>query len=435
MIIYRLLISPLALVIALLIAPFHRKLRATLNLRIFQPDWPDWVGTAKTLWVHCASGEFEYAKPVIREWKKLNPQGKIFVSYFSPSFVKAIQSSPDVDGSRPLPLDLPGPMRQFIRKLKPSALAISRTDIWPEMCAQSRQLKVPIILFSSTHSKEVSPWLRLVTRWRLQLVDEIFVTTRDDESSLRNLSLRTPVVVTGDTRFDQVLYRLNHPKELRPDLPDSPKELILVAGSTWDEDEKILIEAAKDYCRQGQLRLIIAPHEPTESHLKELTSRLNQQNLAYSLYSQHSEWTAPVLIVDTMGILAELYLYGQVAFVGGSFRKSVHSVMEPLAAGALTFVGPHHQNNREALTFKSIALSPRFSMVCEVNSAGMFQQKLAEALEERANLPAWKLQIRNEISNRTGASPKIARHLTDLIEQRAVRAADQRDIPSMAPHP
>lgn len=408
---YRLALAPLGLLFALALAPFIPKLKATLKMRQYPPQWPEWVGHEPTLWVHCASGEFEYAKAVLREWRKLKPQHKIFVSYFSPSYQRAIEASDEVDFSAPLPLDLPGPMAQFIKKIKPELLAVARTDLWPEMCAQAARHNISITLFSATR-RPLRWWEFLVKpliRWRLELVDQILTVSELDVAQIKNIGVRTPQINLGDSRYDQVVYRLAHPKKLT--ITTNHTVPVLAAGSTWKEDETVLLEAIFDLLKKQLLRLILVPHEPTPAHLHEIQKRLEKQNITYQLYSTTNNWQASVLLVDQVGILAELYTLGNMAFVGGSFKGSVHSVMEPLACGLPTFVGPYHLNNREACEFQNYPLNNQLTMVNMAKNSVDLKNKIELLL--KSDLSDLKEKIRVSIRVNLGAARKIAETLCD----------------------
>jgi 3-deoxy-D-manno-octulosonic-acid transferase len=208
--------------------------------------------------------------------------------------------------------------------------------------------------------------------------------------------------IGGDTRYDQVVYRLNNPKPLpaalQNRLPNNPDK-ILVMGSTWPEDEQALIEFIVGATKDQGFTFLIAPHEPSESHLSSLESLLKNHNLRVGRLSQweQTETAVPqVLLIDRVGILAELYTLGRWAFVGGSFRKTVHSVMEPLAAGARTLVGPLHRNNAEAIEFQSPELN---SVHCVASSADA-----RKALSATWPSPA---HIQLEVRVRAGATKKL----------------------------
>lgn len=339
----------------------NEKIRKGISSRKNKP-WLKSDQDTKPIIVHCSSGEFEYAKPLIRELKSQYPQIPIHVSYFSPTYQKNIQSTAEVDFSYPSPWETPGVVDEFLRYHKPRAYFISRTDAWPVMLSRCKRQQIPTALFSATISKNSkrlsNPLSRWLSRWILKQIDFIYCVTHEDQKMFARLGLESQVM--GDSRYDQVLYRIAHPKPLKNELKPGPSENVIVCGSTWKEDEIVLVEAAKGMKEQTRpqtgikpWRWVFAPHEPNEKHLSLLIAKLKESNLSYQLYSTAREWTTDVLVIDQVGILADLYSWGTAAFVGGSFKKTVHSVMEPLAQGCWTFVGPRHENNREAVIFQS----------------------------------------------------------------------------------
>jgi 3-deoxy-D-manno-octulosonic-acid transferase len=357
---YRLVVWPLMRTAFMALGLFNSKIRAGLAMR--SPDKQGtlpWLKCAKNLrpiWIHCASGEFEYAKPVITRLKELSPTTPILVTYFSPSIVAAVKRFPGVDFSCPLPWETPRAQSQFITWHQPQALLIARTDTWPEMLRQAKRHHLPTLLFSATlpkNSGRARGIGRIVSRVTFGFLDHIMCVSEADKEVFKSLGAESRTEVTGDTRYDQVLARLRNPKPLKEEFFTSIPQPLLVAGSTWPEDEAVLIEVVRQL--NGKVRFILVPHEPTVAHLMDLESKLLKSGLKSVRYSQVCQWPGgSILLVDQMGILAELYLKGVLAFVGGSYRKTVHSVMEPLAAGCLTFVGPLHHNNREALEFKKL---------------------------------------------------------------------------------
>ncbi len=367
----------------------------------------------RPLWIHCASGEFEYALPVIREIKKNNPLQKILVSYFTPTYVERMMAEPLVDFVVPAPWDESGVIKEFIDHHQPAALLFARTDVWFEMSRQCSLHKIPVIVFSMTFQKKINLMLQIFLRWRWQFVDNFWVVSERDATQLKSLLPKAHIEVAGDSRYDQCLYRLSQNKTLPFTIQESTRKLI-VAGSTWPEDEAVL---APTIANTALLRWIVVPHETTSTHLSQLEQRLKAQQIDFVRSSHITVWDGTqVLIVDQVGLLAELYRFADMSFVGGSFRKQVHSVMESLACGCLTFVGPFYKNNREAIEFSSefsSEFSPEFSSentqmaaVQVVNNS----QELTRGIEHFATY--WTASHRNELKERflqkTGASVKIA---------------------------
>lgn len=343
------------------------------------------LASARPFWIHAASGEIEYARPVIRELKKNFPEVPLLVTFSSPSAKKILSGLSEVDAWGPLPWDQKKSCRKFLDRWQPRCCLIARTDVWPVMAEMCREKAIPSLLFSATFASNSSRLRGLsarVTAWALNQLSEIHCVSAEDVKELQSLSLRVPVQIHGDTRFDQVFHRLEHPKAVKTELKPSGALPVLVAGSTWEEDERILLPAFK--ALQGRCKWILAPHEVHASHLNSLCAELDNAGLRYCRYSTAKVWgEEDVLLIDQVGILAELYLWGTLAFVGGSFRKQVHSVMEPLAAGLPVVVGPCHQNNREALVFKEKTLAER-RVVTVVQSTEEMTAALPGLLEKPA---------------------------------------------------
>ncbi len=408
---YRYLVAPIATLILPFASLFNAKIKAGYRLR--REHWPATPAGLQPIWIHASSGEFEYAEGLIRELKRTDPSCVILVTYFSPTYASAIHNFPGVDRTMPLPLDLPGPCRSFLKRMKPKMLLLARTDLWPELLTQCRESKIPIILFAYTQKSIHSPLQRYFKKWILNFVDQILCVSQVDLDNVLDLNPKLSVQVVGDTRYDQVAYRLQNAKPLLPVLIPSDDLPCFVAGSTWEEDEEVLFEGLRDALIARQIRLILVPHEPTVDHIEQIEKALADQDLSYVKFSEGKDWTDhQVLLVDRTGVLAELYQLGQFAFIGGSFRKSTHSVMEALGAGALTFIGPYHGNNREAMEFKELTLAGQPGLRV-INCADDLRKGLDVELNNPAQLIEFQRELKVEFNQRLGASGSLRNLILD----------------------
>lgn len=414
---YRIFFSPLAHLVIVLISPFVPKVREGLRLRQKGHAHGKLKANTPLIWLHCASGEFEYAKSVIREIKNKNPQINIYVSYFSPTYRKNIESSADVDMSEPLPLDLPGPIHSRLELIKPQLILISRTDIWPEFVYQAKLSQIPVVLFSATRPQpsKLRAYLATIFFRHWTWLKEIYVVSPEDAKHIKMCWPNLNPQVLGDTRYDQVRYRLKNPKTLKDQLRPSEPTAVLAAGSTWPEDEKIILPAAADFIKNHQLRLLIAPHEVNESHLRSIEQFFLRNDIPTIRYSQAQEWAlGNVLVLDQMGILADIYCWGSFAFVGGSFRGSVHSVMEPLSHGLITLVGPYTANNREAQDFSKIKVTQQHNAVQHCQNMDQLKECIRILISQKRD-PEVSQKITREIENRSGTSVKLLNHLSNAM--------------------
>ncbi|HMN67339.1 MAG TPA: glycosyltransferase N-terminal domain-containing protein [Bdellovibrionales bacterium] len=404
--VYRLLVAPLAVLLLPAAAVFNSKIRQGLRMRMQRRDYPHFP--ARPIWIHAASGEFEYAKAVIRELKSARPDVPVIVTYFSPTYARQVESFPGVDFALPLPLDLPGPCASFLRRLRPRALWLARTDFWPEMLTQTRRRGIPIAVFALTQKPVRGVLRKFLTRWRLRMLDKIYTVSPTDRETLSAMGIASETI--GDTRYDQVAFRLNHPKPLPLEL--KPTGPTLIAGSTWPEDESALLPALGPKLKSAKIKLILVPHEPTPKHLEQIEAQLQRAGLTHARFSQARGGDAQqVLIVDQVGILAELYAWASIAFIGGSFKKSVHSVMEGLGAGLPTIVGPYHLGNREAVDFQNVIVGPT-PAVLVAWSSGDLSAHVERLLS--LNLSDVRARLRAETRARQGASRRVVTELTSV---------------------
>ncbi len=358
---------------------------------------------SRPIWIHAASGEIEYARSVIREIKK-QTQKQIIVTYSSPS-AKKILSQLDVDAWCALPWDFSHSMDNFLKKWNPEVLLVARTDVWPQMALSTKKFGISAYLFSATfaeNSSRLTGLSGMLNRFALNQLSKIYCVTSDDLENLKILNLDVQANILGDTRFDQVLHRLQNPKTLKALRNTNQKYFVL--GSTWPEDEAMIFSSL-EILKSNNIKIIIAPHETTEKHLSEIKSELTNYNLSFCQYSLTDTWTnQDVLIIDQVGILAEIYTWGFAAFVGGSFKKQIHSVMEPLAAGIPVMVGPHYRNNREAIEYQKYAYQ-NFNFVSVVNS----QAQVADYFRKISEIDLTKIteHILSQVRSNQGSTEKL----------------------------
>lgn len=355
--------------LAYVLRGINSKIKKGFELRKKKHGIKPWLDTRKNtkpIWFHCASGEYEYAKPVIRDLKQKHPQQKILVTYFSPSVESALSKATDVDFYCPLPWDTASEWKEFLSFHNPKALLIARTDLWPNMLGVCKKRNLPVLLFSKTVNSQKGFLKNFFAAPLLRLCSDIFCVSEEDRNLLyQQIRPYQNIHASGDTRFDQCLYRIDHGHSLKP-LKNFNRP-VFIGGSTWEKDEEVLLPLIKENIRD--VSFILAPHEPSSEHLVKLTKSLEKLGIRFQKYSEIQSWDPQaVLLIDQVGILADLYAWSDYCFVGGSMNRSVHSVMEPLAQGNLVFVGPKHSNNREALTFKRLDVRGSFAVQSIRNS-------------------------------------------------------------------
>lgn len=306
---------------------------------------------------HAASGEIEYVKSVIRELKEAGAQVFIVVSYSSPSAERLFENiRPYVDLFLPLPWDQPAPVNQFLSVLNPHSLFFARTDLWPELLVQSekRKINMYVVSFNPTFTS----MNKLLIKTFLKNATALFCIHAQQIVELKQLvSSSVQISAPGDTRFDQVFWRLKQPTRFSMGIDFQYG----VLGSTWSEDEA-QIPIFSEIIKLGY-KLVWCPHETQVTNIRRIEQILNAQNLKFKKLSDISKVdlfqfsTCDILIVDQIGFLADLYRSASWAFVGGSFKQKVHSVMEPLCCAIPIVVGPFIANSPEALKYNHVNMN------------------------------------------------------------------------------
>jgi 3-deoxy-D-manno-octulosonic-acid transferase len=308
----------------------------------------------KLVWFHSSSlGEFEQAKPIIEKLKE-SRNVNILVTFFSPSGFENSKKYPYADIVSYIPLDTPKNAQLFVQIAKPDLAVIMRYDIWPNHMYQLFKMEIPVMLVDATMRND-SPRKNFIARsFHTSLYSKMTKILTVSENDAKNFKVFgiTPFQIdaVGDTRFDRVYQRSLIAKEknlIRPEILKDKK--ILVAGSTWFEDEEVLIPAIISALKyHPELFVIIAPHEPTIHHLEKLENDFNgkEKTIRFSYLNNYNN--ERVVLVDSIGILLTLYCYADITFVGGSFKSNIHNSLEAAVYGVPVMFGPKIQNSQEA---------------------------------------------------------------------------------------
>ena len=314
------------------------------------------------VWMHAPSvGEGLQAKPVLETLRAEHPNWQLAFTFFSPSAERLAKNLP-VDVADYLPLDRAADVNAVLDALQPTALVFSKLDVWPELTLAASRRGVKLGLISATVSLESSRLRWPARKWGASAyaaLDRIGTISEEDGRRLELLGARPEAIaVTGDTRYDSVaeraarLDRLREPLARLANAGKARDTFTIVAGSTWPSDEAVILPAFADLLVQvPTARLLLAPHEPHPDHLAGIAERLRHLKLPRPVRLSQLEHAkpGPVIVVDRVGILADLYALGETAFVGGGYhRAGLHSVLEPAVFGVPIMFGPHWRMSRDA---------------------------------------------------------------------------------------
>lgn len=301
-------------------------------------------------WFHASSlGEFEQCRPVIDAFKKQYPDYKIFVTFFSPSGYEVRKNYPNADYVFYLPLDTMFNARKFVDMVNPKMAFFVKYDFWFNYMAVLDKRNIPTILFSSIFrpSQYFFAWYGKWFCRRLNAFDHLFVQNKESEKLLKEHGI-SQCTIAGDTRFDQVMAIAANVKQFPEVMRFVGQSKVLLAGSTWEPDERLLKSFADTYS-SSDIKFVIAPHEIHASRIDFLMKLFGNTCVKYSDIANISDLNDyKVLIIDNIGMLSSLYQYAYVAYIGGGFGKGIHNILEALAFGKPVCFGPKYQKFQEA---------------------------------------------------------------------------------------
>ena len=357
---YNILIVPL-LLFAMKIAPwFNQKVKIGVDgrKRLFEElivNMSSLNRKKKLIWFHSSSlGEFEQAKPIIEKLKQTKDVN-ILVTFFSPSGLENSKKYPFADVVSYIPLDTTQNAARFISLVNPALLVLMRYDLWPNHIYELAKRNIPIFLVDATMRSDSARKNFFAKNFHKHLYGKLSkILTVSETDAVNFEAFEFPlreINPVGDTRFDRVYQRSLVAKErnlIRSEILKDKK--IIVAGSTWYEDEEALLPAFMKLTEYDEnVLMIIAPHEPTVVHLEKLENDFAGKIKTIRFSSLNNYKDEKIILVDSIGILLTLYYYANIAFVGGSFKSNIHNVLEAAVYGVPVIFGPKITNSQEAV--------------------------------------------------------------------------------------
>ena len=311
-----------------------------------------------TVWFHAASlGEFEQARPVLEAYRQRHPECQVLVTFFSPSGYEVRKNYAQAEAICYLPMDTPRNVRRFLDAVHPDKVFFVKYEFWYNYLSALRQRGIDTYIFSAIFRPE-QYFFKWYGGWFLRQIGlcfkHLFV---QNEESLRLLKGHgiDHCSLAGDTRYDRVhqIAQASEPDAVVERFLQGYDGKVLVAGSTWPPDEQLLarLHESKEWFPE---RIIIAPHEIHEEHLRSIEA-LFPNSIRYSecinalTQSHNNTFThSKVLIIDNIGLLSKLYRYATVAYIGGGFGVGIHNILEAVAYGKPVVFGPNHHKFQEA---------------------------------------------------------------------------------------
>jgi 3-deoxy-D-manno-octulosonic-acid transferase len=374
----------------------------------------------RSIWIHAVSvGEVLAARPLLPALRERFPRHRLFVSTTTMTGnAVARKSLRGIDGLFYAPFDFPHPVRAALEVLNPSVLLLVETELWPNLIHEASRRGTRIALVNGRISTRSFPRYRLARGLFAAVLKDIDLFLMQGEphaERIRALGASPErVQVTGNLKFDAV-----EPERLPERIvrllqggPEGPAPL-WVAGSTVAGEEELVLRAFQHVReRVPRARLLLAPRHPERfAALPALIEAAGFRCLRRSALDPAAWRDGEVLLLDTLGELAQVYALARVVFVGGSLVPSGgHNILEPAVAGKPVLVGPHMEN------FQEIAEQFRAeSALVQVGSVEDLAREVAALLLDDARRRQLGDRARELVARNRGAVQKTADALSSLL--------------------
>jgi len=395
-------------------AIFSKKMRLFVNGRkeVFEILQREISSTDQTIWFHCASlGEFEQGVTIMEKIKKLKPDHKIVVSFFSPSGYEIKKKTPLADAVVYLPIDTPTNAKKFVTAVHPSLVFFVKYEFWPNYLFELNRKNINTLLVSGVFRadqiffKSYGGFMRRA----LKSFDYFFLQDENSESLLKSIGFNN-TTVSGDTRFDRVSHQIEMDNTLKFAEDFKGNSLCIVCGSTWPEDESVLLEYIN--IAPGNVKFIIAPHKIETEKIENFTKQIVKKTVLHSEMNNVNISEYNVLIIDCIGLLSKLYSYADIAYVGGAMGKTgLHNILEPATFGAPIVIGKNFEEFPEAKRLRDLA--------------GLFSVSNAAECTEILSKLILNDNLRNKtgmisghfVNKNTGATKKILKYLSKFPDK------------------
>lgn len=409
---------------ARLISPWNKKAKLWLEGRknIFSTIEGSGIKEqSSVIWMHCSSlGEFEQGRPLIEDIRKKFPSYKILISFFSPSGYEVRKNYQGADYIFYLPTDSASNAKRFIKTIRPQLVLWIKYEYWFYYMEELKRGKIPTLLISGIYREEqvFFRWYGGLYRKALHSFSHFFVQTANAKKLLGSIGFSNNVTVSGDTRFDRVIEIASHFEPIEVIEKFCGKQPVIVAGSTWEEDEEQLDHYANSH---QEIRFILAPHEIGEDRIKEIEN-LFRNSIRFSVLQKlvaEGKWptaetnnnqqlSVNVLIIDNIGMLARLYKYASIAYVGGGFGDDgVHNVLEAAVYGKPVVHGPVIEKYIEAIEL--VDAGGAFVVDSALEAEDTFNRLFSDSVEYTAACNASS----GYVNSKKGATEKILHYIQE----------------------
>jgi 3-deoxy-D-manno-octulosonic-acid transferase len=372
----------------------------------------------KPVWIHAASmGETALIPPLVEALEKEIPGFNLAVSTMTRTGQERAFRINRGEMVFFLPLDFLCSVGLSLARIKPSVLVLMETEIWPNLMWLCSIFKIPVFIVNARLSDRSLPWYRafgFLFRPLLSKVECIACQGSRDAERYEALGIdRNRIIDVGNIKYDAIRQPVNSEQkvELRKRFGFYSQDLILVAGSTRNGEEEIILDAWAEMT--NKIKLVIAPRHP--DRFSEVDKMIAAKGFNYSKRSNSKDKipSGDILLLDTMGELVDIYAAGDIAFVGGSLVPvGGHNPLEPAAMAVPVLFGPHMFNARES----SQSLLAAHAAV-QVADGRELRSVLDQLTTDPESLRRYGTNARAVVDRKRGASDKVSKIIATLLKR------------------
>ena len=366
-----------------------------------------------SLWVHGASlGEVITLRPFLKELGNLYGRDRIICTTTTMDGLRQLQKDELCGFATLMPIELPACSVPFIEKINPKVLMINETEIWPLLLDTLKQRGIPYGIINGRINEKSVRMMRL--GWSLF---ESGVTGMSFAFPQEKQYLRRFRILGIDNEKQQALgcFKYDIASAPMPDINEIRNKygfvegrLLICFGSTHPGEEDYIIDAVKPLLEKLNLSIIIAPRHV--KRVEEVEKIIKDRGLSYKKLSEKDCGKSRIVIVDSMGVLRDLYALSDLAYVGGSLiKRGGHNLMEPAAFSKPIIAGPYNFNFR----YEVMALN-RESAIKIVNGPNELQAVIESWNAKPAPFAEMGIRARKVLDSMSGASKRTIDALQKL---------------------
>jgi 3-deoxy-D-manno-octulosonic-acid transferase len=384
------------------------------------------------IWLHCVSvGETQAARPLVKALCERFPDHALVVSTITRTGHDLACELFQHEAKRVFyfPFDWRWTVRRSLKAVKPSAVLIMETEIWPGFLRACSEQQIPVAIVNGRLSRQSFrryKWVKSFVSRVLNCLSIAAMQTEADAERIHGLGLDPArIFVTGNLKFDAGTIPANGSlaAEFKKRFGIENEASLILAASTHAPEESVILEAFERLrTRMAEKpRLLLAPRHP--ERFTEVAALIQRSGFTWTSRSApaHSlDQNCDVILLDTIGELPSLYSLASAVFVGGSIvRKGGHNIVEPAAAGVAIVTGAH-THNFEAIVNEFLRAGALIQLppVPPHEAAAELSSRFAELLQDRGRRDELGQKAKNLVEKNRGVVTRTLNLLETLLSRR-----------------